>query len=219
MVCINHHDRNGVNTCSKCGEWLCEGCSIEAGNRIICGICAAKSAEGSAAEHRPPAAHGFVPPRQYSTFLVFIFSCLPGAAHMYMGLMKRGLLALTAFFAFIFIGHRATGMLVPILMITCFFDAMHTRRRLNSGVHVPDTVDGILNWVRKYKGVLLIVGGFLLLSELFNGFRWLGFSFFTHSPLMVAALCVILFLIFSTKKDKKSDKRERDSQGDNAHSE
>ncbi len=39
MSCKNHENGNGVNTCSKCGEWLCSDCSIEIDGRILCKDC------------------------------------------------------------------------------------------------------------------------------------------------------------------------------------
>ena len=57
--------------------------------------------------------------------LFFIFSLIPGAAHMYLGLMKRGLVLMTLFVLDIGISMIAEIFLVllPVMWFYCFFDA------------------------------------------------------------------------------------------------
>lgn len=59
--------------------------------------------------------------------LFFIFSLIPGAAHMYIGLVKRGLVIMTTFFAFAgfaMISNTPAFLLVlPVLWFYSFFDA------------------------------------------------------------------------------------------------
>ena len=62
-------------------------------------------------------------------FLLFMFSLIPGAGHMYIGLMKRGLSLMAAFFACIaatalFRGVFSTlfALMIPIAWFASFFD-------------------------------------------------------------------------------------------------
>lgn len=152
MVCVNHSGENGVNTCSMCGEWLCESCSVDINGRIVCKTCISKKIAGEPAAVVMETAR---PARYFSGFLLFLCSAMPGLNYMYLGLIKRGLFFMTAFFAFIFAAAITNlgelCVFLPVLWVTCFFDGFEKKRRLNSGAYVPDSVDDILNWLRKYK--------------------------------------------------------------------
>lgn len=67
--------------------------------------------------------------RRKSKFLTFCFSMLPGAGHMYLGLMKQGTSLLTAFCALLFfaswLGIGPLLFLLPILWCYSFFDAIN----------------------------------------------------------------------------------------------
>lgn len=68
--------------------------------------------------------------KKKNNFLTFIFSLLPGAGHMYMGFMKKGVSLMSAFFIIIFISSFLDiGQLlyiVPVLWFYSFFDSINT---------------------------------------------------------------------------------------------
>lgn len=72
--------------------------------------------------------------KQKSKFLTFLFALIPGAAHMYMGFMIRGLslmaaacgIAMTA----LFFNSVILSFLLPLIWIYAFFDAINLNTML-----------------------------------------------------------------------------------------
>jgi hypothetical protein len=61
-------------------------------------------------------------PQKRSKFLTIVFSCLPGAGHMFMGFMKMGLSLMGMFFLIIFLSSLLNfGALMYIIPILCFY--------------------------------------------------------------------------------------------------
>ena len=171
MSCLYHSDRSAVNTCSKCGAWLCDGCSVEIDGRVVCKTCISRelgnaphahthSADPRAAYTAPPA-YGYPPaaPR-VNIVMMFFLSALPGANYMYMGLIKRGLCVMAAFFASIYATAMFGGMpfafIIPILAITSMFDGFRIRRLINAGESVPDNIDDVREFIRTHRAVIFI---------------------------------------------------------------
>jgi len=168
MNCRNHPTRAAVNTCSQCGDWLCEDCTADVGGRVYCASCLQKywahdhgapaaAAPGEAPYCSAPARH----PKFVSFGLLFFFSLMPpGVNYMYEGLIKRGLFMLSSFFLTSYLSaalHEPLfGLVIPIMWITCAFDAFRIRRRLIAGEEVPDSVDDILGFLRKYKAAVIL---------------------------------------------------------------
>ena len=67
--------------------------------------------------------------RQRSKFWTFVFSLLPGAGHMYLGLNKIGSSYMITFFLAIFIsslpGLSLFGFLCPLIWFLAFFDCLN----------------------------------------------------------------------------------------------
>lgn len=67
--------------------------------------------------------------KRKSRFLTFIFSLLPGAGHMYLGLMKNGVSFMGIFFFFMFMASwLSIGPLiyvVPVIWFYSFFDCLN----------------------------------------------------------------------------------------------
>jgi len=166
MNCRNHPTRAAVNTCSQCGDWLCDECTADVGGRVYCAPCLQKYwAHDHAAAPEAPAAPYYPPraghPRYISFGLLLFFSFLPpGINYMYEGLIKRGLFLLSSFFLVSYLAGALNepiiGVIIPIMWITSVFDAFNIRRRLNASENVPDTVDDILGFIRKYKAFIVL---------------------------------------------------------------
>ncbi|HEY5563243.1 MAG TPA: hypothetical protein VIK72_16105 [Clostridiaceae bacterium] len=67
--------------------------------------------------------------KKKNKFLTFVFSLLPGAGHMYLGLMKMGISLMSAFFFIIFLSSwlRIGPLLyiLPMLWFYSFFDCLN----------------------------------------------------------------------------------------------
>ena len=181
MQCRNHPEEKGVNTCNQCGSWLCDKCSFERGGRIFCPSCAAQQATGGGTHHSAEYSH--ITPEHVSKStswgVLFLFSVvipLPGLNYMYLGLIKRGLVAMSAFFATIYLATQFGGgglwplgmvfvFAIPVLWLSCTFDGFRIRARINAGETVTDNVDEIVAFVRRNGKVLVVLLLLLLLAN------------------------------------------------------
>lgn len=71
-----------------------------------------------------------------SPFVTFILSFLPGVGHMYLGLNKRGLQFMAAFFGTIFlIDLLSTGPLLPFVLVIIWFYSMFDALQMTSRIN------------------------------------------------------------------------------------
>ena len=223
MACVNHFDRNGVNTCCQCGEWLCEACSIDVDDKIVCKTCIAKNIGKQQPVAKPAARPASRP--YYSGIILVILAFVPpfaGIGYMYMGLIKRGLFAMSAVFGIIYVlasvpRSGLLALLFPIIWFACLFDTLEKKRLLNSGVHVRDDVGDIVAWIKKYKIPLFLVTVFFFASGWIRGFgafmRGNAFFGFSHnfSPWPLIGLCIGGYFIIQAIGHKKNrDKNDHD---------
>ena len=227
MNCRYHPIRTAVNTCSQCGDWLCEECTANVDGRVYCASCLKKywihdhdaHAAASPPVCCPPRLEH---PRRVNAGLLLIFSALPGVNYMYEGLIKRGLFILSGFFLTCYLAGSLSGifgLIIPIMLITCVFDAFRIRGKLIANEYVPDSVEDILGFVRRYKAAILLILVFIL------GFHFLGFvsrsivsmPYMAHRILgarWVVPLLVLLggiyFIILSGKHSSSSRDEGRD---------
>jgi len=141
---------------------------------------------------------------------------------MFEGLIKRGLFMLSSFFLTSYLAgalHEPIfGLIIPIMWITCAFDAFRIRRRLIAGEHVPDSVDDILGFIKKYKTVILllfvVVLGLHLLSFISGAIVSMPYMLrrihsLVNIKLIVSVLIVlggIYFIILSGKRSGAAPK-------------
>lgn len=219
MRCYKHSERDGVYTCSHCGEWMCEDCAVEVKGRVICKNCVAAMAEKAEGGSRgcgphPRHHHHYYEghscgSKSHSGVLLFFLSFLPGLGHMYLGLIKRGLAVMSVFFGTIFMLTLCDyldfsmlslllGLSIPIIFFTSFFDGFRLLRLENSGETLRDTADDLLAFIKKYRAVLLGSFGAMLVWSLVNNvLGWMfGFGRFSsltgsRSAMMFMAVLVI----------------------------
>ncbi|MCL2665094.1 MAG: hypothetical protein FWE82_05725 [Defluviitaleaceae bacterium] len=216
MQCRIHPAKEGVNTCNQCGVWLCRDCTVEINGRLFCRACLAEMADKGTPAHGPVyPPRRTAPPRRINGFLLLVFSSLPGANYMYEGLIKRGLLVMSAFFALIYVSSviDMASFVLIILWITCLFDAFQIRRRINAGELIPDNIEDITDFIRRNKTliasviiILAVLAAFRVLMSLsiFNfGFLFGGF----RNLLPVAIIIGGLYILFKrpAKGGKKHD--------------
>jgi len=97
-------------------------------------------------------------------FLTFIFSCIPGAGHMYLGFQKKGLQIMLLFFSLLFLGDflrtNIFFILIPVIWFYSFFDV---RKAFNKSETFEDEIRcfSLINFDLKYIGYFLIFAGII----------------------------------------------------------
>jgi len=173
--------------------------------------------------------------------LTFLFSLVPGAGHMYFGLMKRGASFMLAFFGSIFatafVGRYfsilsvAFALLIPVTWFIAFFDFWRFPRMgeeeraavtdeflMVKQLHLPQ--DSVMRKVRIGAGILLILAG---LQRLYAEFHWRVLYQYLHSerlitllgnlPAMLGAVAIIVVgLLLILWKSKQIKKEANDDE-------
>ena len=173
-----------------------------------------------------------------NSFLMVLFSFIPGAGHMYFGLMKRGASLMAAFFASIFltgafsnfIGFVAAafGLFIPVIWFVAFFDFWRYPRMspeekalaqdeffIPQGMSFPGA--GAMRKVRVVAGILLIIAG---VYQLYRIFLWNFVYQFLHServmefferiPTLLGGVAVIVVGLLLIFWKSRQIKREAD---------
>lgn len=105
-----------------------------------------------------------------SKWLTIFFSCVPGAGHMYLGLMNQGIRLMTGFFLAVFLmgwlNISLIGFILPVIWCYSVFGAYHiyesgeAEEVFDSGALFPFIMDHT-RWV----GWGLILFGIIIISE------------------------------------------------------
>jgi len=135
---------------------------------------------------------------------------------MYMGLIKRGLVAMCGFFLLIYlmvtsfmvssvsVGFSLLFVLaIPVYILTIFFDGFNVRSRINAGEVVADGISNVLNGLLRNK-VLMVV----LLAVIVIAFAGSLFGIaveVTRRALPILLVCLGLYVIFRRKRNKEDD--------------
>jgi hypothetical protein len=175
------------------------------------------------APHPPHEHHRVSGVREPNAFLLFIFSFLPGANYMYMGLIKRGLFVMSSFFLLCYLSAAFNsvliGLAIPVLVITAFFDGFNIRRRIIAGASIPDDVEDILGVPKRHK-TAFVIGAILFLAagaaESLRHFFIFGMHNRTFSWVVLIAIIAFaaLYALGSSKArarrrlDRKNDDNE-----------
>lgn len=197
MNCYYHPDKQGEYTCLECGKTLCESCVRKDGDKTICNMCE-ESIQGDIN-------YG------YSKFLGFVLSLFPGAGHMYLGFMERGLTLLLSFVGLMFFSSIIHSNIVPFIMIVLyfysFFDAYHLRRKIDNRETIIYQKFNIDKVYLAYGCVA--VGSILLLNVIVDDYVR---DFLTYAtiqrlrniifPLLLIAAGVILIMRIKKKEEK-----------------
>lgn len=189
MKCYYHDEREANFKCVECGKHLCKECIENDNGKIICKECAGlesynediKKKEEIVSNKNQEYSSDKIVYNNYSevnrnpnSFWTFIFSLIPGAGHMYLGLMKRGFQLMIAFFGLIIIPNVIDflGILNLLTIVVWFysvFDAYHIKKRINKGEKVKDEliIDMSFENINYYHVgiILLVLGSLALLNE------------------------------------------------------
>ena len=246
MKCAYHPESPAFSTCSQCGAWLCGSCAVDINGKFICKRCVAnavnmspgqnfdhpghhghggayKGSEFSAERRRPSERTPHRPYRYISGLWILMLSCLPGLNYMAMGLIKRGLFFMSAFFGIIYlmIGYYPMVFLLIILFFASLCDAQNKRRRINNGEFVSDDIYDIIRFFREYKTLILGALAFIMLTSFLGsgGGFWHGHrhgpSFFPLFPLIVVCFIGWYFIKIKRRKSDMDDERHTHRHRDN----
>lgn len=170
LRCYLHPEAEARFACAVCGRALCDSCAVHVEGKAYCRPCLKEAVGGNGS--------GILVRGSPSPVLVFLFSLLPGAGHMYMGFMRRGLQLMVLFFGTIWLGSLSMplgfsdllGMLAaPVVWFYSFFDSLGLSGRLGRGEAVADRGIFAGNGAftpATWGWVLVGIGGMLLLGNL-----------------------------------------------------
>ena len=158
--------------------------------------------------------------RAPNALLLILFSMLPGANYMYMGLIKRGIFVLTAFFMSIYMAGFFSffGFVIPGVVITSFFDGLRIRRKLIAGEPVSDNISDLKTFFLENKMPILALIGLLVAMEVLQktanllnrGARQVLFYGGGFPNMLLAIAAIILGIYFLSKLRKGKTARDRD---------
>ena len=183
MKCANHIERESQNECGLCGKGFCDECLVNLGGKDYCRDCLqnriGEDTVGTVdtvdtvdiADSAGTAQK--VQTGRKSRFWSFILSLIPGVGYMYLGLMKRGVQTMVAFFGSIFVTsfigfEELMSLVVPVVIFYSIFDTQQLVKKINEGIPVEDTPFWDIKNIpfnQKWLGYALIVIGFLALMS------------------------------------------------------
>ena len=215
MKCRNHKEEEAKFICNKCKQPICEECATDLRGNKVCVNCIdhAVYSEGDRVQRM-----GF-----WSKFMFFIFACIPGAAHMQMGLFKRGMqLMLTFIGAIVLISYANIESFIPLAIIPTwffsFFDAYNTRKKMLAGEVVVDTEAYNYQFIvnnKKILGIALVIFGFMgFLNAIDRSFYLFGERMDDFYWILKRAIIPFVFLISGLMlllKIKKTEKEIKDT--------
>lgn len=198
MECKNHNNKAGVNTCNVCGEWICEECSVESNGRIYCKNCFMEKSKTS--ETKSTYTKTVV--KSPSSFLTFLCSFIPGCGQMYLGLMKRGLVILSSFFACMYLYQYSDALfyLGTLIWFFSFFDTFSNKSKIDSGISPKDDVDDLKKFIIDNK---LIVIGFFIVVFAMRVLINLSYSLFNYDIKNLMVVLIIIAGIYLISKKNK----------------
>lgn len=173
MKCVNHLETDAKLRCIQCGSPICEECITEVNGEILCSECNEKNIIKATQDKIAVTNTGAVK-KSFSGFWAFILSLFPGAGHMYLGLMNRGLQIMASFLTIFVLMNflYSSGYLMPLVVLVwfySFFDCYHIKKSIRRGEEVEDTLiyDMDISKFNLYHvGIgLVAVGGLILINE------------------------------------------------------
>ncbi|MFV0519150.1 MAG: hypothetical protein ACK5LY_02640 [Lachnospirales bacterium] len=122
--------------------------------------------------------------KSYSSFLLFCFSLIPGAGHMYLEMMNRGLFFCIVFFgSALFLGNPIFPI---VIFMYSFFDLHKHKNMILRGDFVEDTLTDIFDFLKNPIVICCIIL-FIILGPIVN---FVG----EYLPI-IAVICFVIFLI------------------------
>jgi TM2 domain-containing membrane protein YozV len=195
MKCSNHPRTEAVFTCAECGKPICAECAVDVAGSAYC----RESLERIVRRARG-AGQG---KGRWARLVAALLSIVPGAGHMYLGLIGKGfalmgLLFLSVFLVILY--SDSTGMywmsayLIPTLCVLflsyAVFDAMEIAEARRSGREPSGSPDAMMKalWERvllnrRTAGYVVLIAGVVGVLNIFSAplgqlmRRYLSFEF------------------------------------------
>lgn len=156
--------------------------------------------------------------------LTFLCALWPGGGYMFLGMMRKGALAMTLFVAMcgvaVTIGWNFLGFFLPVIWCYCFFDTFHMNKRTveerkaadreawdGARVFCSDDPIGRLKGREKLVGIVIVLLAIytVVYGVLLPFFRW-GENFYwvrlTLQVIPTAVMAVLLFMVGKHMIDK-----------------
>lgn len=202
MKCKFHPEKPGGAACSKCGGPLCGECAVHTQGSVFCRTCLGM---GSGAGPSPSWGGHAVAVNKKLLLALCVF-LPPGVGYMYMGLIKRGLVAMIGFYFLAFLVVASPGLplsllamlSMPVLYFACIFDSFAICRRAEAGEAVPDGAGRAIASLLSNKKLCMA-----LIAALALAFGLLALGFAVRILIGFLPLVVIflgLYVIFFWKK-------------------
>lgn len=141
MNCNYHPNQEAQALCVKCKNPICSECTIKVDDKTICRPCLERSFSFISAPSLPTE----ISPKKtlIEKFLFLCYSLIPGAAHMHLGLFRRGIqLMIITFGGIAVINFIGLDFIMPFIVIPAwffsFFESHHLRRRVEDGQTIVD---------------------------------------------------------------------------------
>lgn len=140
MNCKYHPNQEAQSICVKCKSPICSECTIKVNDYTACHQCVEQNLSSTPISNPLPTSIK----RTFSEkFLFLCFSLIPGAAHMHLGLFRRGLqLMIITFGGAALIDFIGLDFLIPFAIIPAwffsFFESHHLKRQVEKGRSVND---------------------------------------------------------------------------------
>jgi hypothetical protein len=209
MKCTNHPRVESTGSCAECGKPFCGACAVELDHRPWCRDCLARILANRGAGSR---AHP-----GWRKLAAALLSIVPGAGHMFLGLIGKGFMMMGLLIAavfFVLIYSDATGMywmtayLIPTIGVLflsyAVFDSMAIADAQGSGrdalVSDDDTMKMMWERVllnRRTLGWVILLAGVVGILRLFADpfSRWTMAAFAVSFPLAALVIPVILLVL------------------------
>lgn len=216
MNCKYHSTQEAQSICEKCKQPICPDCTIKVDDKTVCRHCVQQTLF---LEQPIPLKRSFS-----EKFLFFCFSLIPGAAHMHMGLFRRGLqLMIITFGGASLISFIGLHFLIPLVLIPAwffsFFESYHLRRQLEKGqvINDEDLFDRqLFDYTpllknRRLIGSTIIVVGIFSLSRVTENYSVLdrlfgNWNYYYLLKSSLIPLCLIIGGIYLIAKAKQPTK-------------
>lgn len=225
-ICGN--ERNDF-VCEDCKKSICKECAVDNNGKILCIDCAEemgipiiKRQSPNVNSKNQNVIYNNIESNKkpVSTFWTTILSFIPGAGHMYLGLMNRGLQFMLVFFGIIALVNvfSSANFLSPLYIIVWFysvFDCYHIRKKIQSGENFKDSMIveiDLKNINVKYTGIgFIIFGGLIIFNQILAEMRYIlikyGIDYYVLDVLKESIFPLILIAIglVLLKKSKKGN--------------
>lgn len=137
-----------------------------------------------------------------NSFFTFIFSFVPGAGHMYLGLMKKGTSIMTLFSGIIFIGGffglEFMFFMLPVIWFYSFFDAInYNNMPIERKALIEDKIflEELLT-KNEYRsllgGIFIFLGIYMIYRNFIRKYFYTSFLINTAPTIAISVIIILL---------------------------